>query len=128
LGIPKLDALNPATLTRKVDYAGSAANRDSASNLDFVVGAVLEMHNYTLELNGSAGDFKPQSPVTFVGVDGDRVAISPTVNIRPSERFPSVITPATALRVRCNTQTKQQEQQAGYPDQFISSHLFSFEN
>jgi len=76
--------LNSATITWKVDYAGSAANRDSASNLDFVVGAVLEVNNYTLELNCSAGDFKLQRPVTFVGVDGDRVAISPPVDIRAS--------------------------------------------
>jgi len=56
-----------------------------------VVGAVLEMHNDSLELNGSAGDFKLKSPVTGVVVDGDRVAISPSIDIRTTERFPPAV-------------------------------------
>jgi hypothetical protein len=111
LGIPKLDAANPATIAWKIDHPRLTPIRDSLSNREFVIGAIVEVDNHSLKLNRPAPDLELKRPESRGVVHGNSIVIPPSVDIRPPELFPSTIVASTTLRIRRNAQAEQQEQQ-----------------
>jgi hypothetical protein len=100
LRVPKLDAADPAAVTRKVNLTGPSPTRDSVPNLNVVVSPVLEVDNHSLKLNRSASDFKLKRPETFVVVHDNPVVIIPSVDIGSPKLLPSTFVAATSLRAR----------------------------
>jgi hypothetical protein len=93
--IPKLDAADPAAVTRKVNLTGPSATGDSVPNLNVVVSPVLEMDNHALKLNGSASDLKLKRSETFAVVHDNPVVIVPSVDIGSPELLPATFVAAS---------------------------------
>jgi hypothetical protein len=112
LAIPELDASNSPLVTRQVNCPCRIASPDSIPNLDIRVGAVLEMHNNSLELNGATLDPKLDRPERPAGIHRNVVMIVPTIYMRLSEAFPSALALITVTPLGiCNETEAQQEQQ-----------------
>lgn len=112
LGIPDLDASNSPPVTRQVNCPCRIASPDSIPNLDIRVGAVLEMHDKSLELNGAILDPKLDRPERPAGIHRNLVVIVPTIYMRLSEAFPSALSLITVTPLGiCNETEAQQEQQ-----------------
>jgi hypothetical protein len=75
-----------------------------------VVGAVLEAHNHSLEIDRPASDLERERSVARIVVNVDCIVIPPSVDIRAPELLPSVVVATAPLRARDNAQTEQQQQ------------------
>jgi len=99
LRIPKLDAANSATITGEIDHTRSTLIGDSISNLNFVVGAAVEVDNHSLKLDRPASNFKQERSETLAPVDGDPIVVPSSIDIRSPELFPSVVVSSTPVVV-----------------------------
>jgi hypothetical protein len=105
LRIPKIDAANPAAVTRKVNLTRSPACGNPAQNLKLMILAVLEVDNHPLKLNRPASDLKHKGPETRAIVHKNSIVIIPSINVNSPERFPSTLVDSTPLRVGGDGQT-----------------------
>lgn len=103
--IPELDAANPAPVTRKVNRPRPTAIWNSPLNLKFMVGAVVEVNDHSLEINRPAPDAKLQGSEHPAAVHDDPIVIVPAIYIRRPEHLPSVLVAATPLGFWVSAQT-----------------------
>ena len=112
LAIPDLNASNSPLVTRQINCPCRIASLDSIPNLDIRVGAVFEMHNNSLELNGTTLDPKLDRPERPAGIHRNVVMIVPAIYMRLSEAFPSALAliTVTPLGICSETDTQQEHQ------------------
>jgi hypothetical protein len=89
LFIPELDASYPTPVAWEVNGAGSAARGDSVSNLYLMVAAILEMHDYAIELDGAPLELVQNRPEGPACIYRDSVVIRPAVHVCLSQILPS---------------------------------------
>ena len=91
LGIPELDAPNPATIAREINNPSPASILDSFSNIQLVVFAVFEMDQDSLELDGPASYSELKGAETLRSAYEDSIAIYSAVYISVPELLPFAV-------------------------------------
>jgi hypothetical protein len=95
LGIPKLDAFNPAPVAGEIYDSSPATLLNSLSNRERNVLSVREMNYHSLKIDCSAFDTELERAVSLAIVHHDSIVVIPAVHIALPEIFPAGIIGAT---------------------------------